>query len=63
MNPGSFRNVDNWSTTNNSVGCVSEVPELPCKITLPDNVSLGTVLGSKSNAEVLDISEGYKPEP
>lgn len=62
MNPGSFRNTANWSTTNNSVGCVSEEPQLPCKITLPENVSLSSVLGSKDNSEVLAISEGYKPE-
>ena len=63
MDPGSFRNLANWSTTNNSVACVSEEPILPCKITLPENVSLGNVLGSKNNAEVLAISEGYKPAP
>lgn len=63
MDPGSFRNPANWSTTNNSVACISEEPILPCKITLPENVSLGSVLGSKNNAEVLAISEGYKPAP
>lgn len=61
MSPGAFRNVANWSTTNNSIGCVTEEDELPCKITVPEGSSLSSILASKSNPQVLVISEGYKP--
>lgn len=63
MSAGAFRNVANWSTTNNSVDCVTTEDVLPCKITVPENTSLSSILAGKSNDQVLDISEGYKPEP
>lgn len=63
MSAGAFRNVSNWSTTNSNGNCVSQLDERPCKITVPEGVALSTVLGTKSNDEVIDISEGYKLEP
>lgn len=63
MSDGAFRTVAHWSTTNNSVGCVTNEDVLPCKIAVPDNTSLSSILAGKSNEQVLDISDGYKPEP
>lgn len=63
MSDGAFRAPAHWSTTNNSVGCVTSEDVLPCKIAVPDNTSLSSILAGKSNDEVLDISDGYKPEP
>ncbi|MHA6697761.1 hypothetical protein [Chryseobacterium sp. A321] len=57
-----FNDVNNWSTINNSNPCGVE-KVLPCKITLPENVSLSSVLGSNSNSIILDLSEGFKSEP
>ena len=58
-----FNDLSMWSTTNDSNPCVTEEAELPCKITLPENISLGSVLGTKDNNQVLAISEGRKQEP
>lgn len=58
-----FNDLSNWSTTNNGILCITTRADLPCKITLPANVSLGSVLGNKDNDQVLDISEGFKQEP
>lgn len=63
MSAGAFRNVANWSTTDNSVPCSEEQDVRPCKITVEDGSSLSTVLAGKSNPQVLAISEGYKPAP
>ena len=60
MSAGAFRNVSNWSTTNSNGTCVTLVDQRPCQITVPDGVALSTILGTKSNDDVLDISEGYK---
>lgn len=63
MSAGAFRNVANWSTIDDKVTCGEEEDVRPCKITVQEGTSLSSVLGSKSNPQVLLISEGYKPEP
>lgn len=63
MNEGAFHNVSNWTTAESgSTGCVTS-GERPCKVIVPDGSSLSTVLGSKTNAQVLDISIQRKLEP
>lgn len=57
-----FNDLSNWSTTNNGVPCIITEDVLPCKITLPENVSLASELANKDNAQVLLRSEGYKQE-
>ena len=58
-----FHNVNNWTTAESgSAGCVTS-GERPCKVIVPDGSSLSTVLGSKTNAQVLDISIQRKLEP
>ncbi len=55
-----FNDVNMWSITNDSNPCVELDDDLPCKITLPEGVTLSSELGSKSNSAVLLRSEGYK---
>lgn len=63
MSPGAFANTANWATANSNGECVTQRDERPCKITVPANSSLSAILSGKNNSQVLDISEGYKPEP
>lgn len=63
MSPNAFRDVSHWSTSTIPTDCSPEEPVRPCKVTVPDGSSLSAVLGSKTNSEVLAISEGYRPEP
>lgn len=59
--PNAFHNTSNWNTSNSdNVNCSIQRVR-PCKITVPDGQSLSDILGAKSNDEVLDISEGFKP--
>lgn len=59
--PNAFHNVSNWNTSNiDNVSCSTERVR-PCKITLQDGQNLSDILGSKTNSEVLDIAEGFKP--
>ena len=62
MSPGAFRTVANWSTVDDEVAC-GTVRVRPCAVTVPENSTLSAVLGTKTNTEVLDISDGYKPAP
>ncbi|MDV4042954.1 hypothetical protein CMT37_08955 [Elizabethkingia anophelis] len=63
MSEGSFHNAGNWNTSNSdNINC-STTRVRPCKITVPEGSTLSDVLGSKTNDQVLDISEGYKPAP
>ena len=63
MSEGAFHDVNNWtSAESGSTGCVTS-GERPCKVIVPDGSSLSTVLGSKTNAQVLDISIQRKLEP
>jgi len=59
--PGAFRNPANWSTVDNEVLCEGAEAELPCKVMVAENSSLNAVLGTKTNPQVLAISDGYKP--
>ncbi len=61
MAEGDFRNPANWSTTDNLVPCGEPKQQLPCKITVEANSTLNDVLGTRSNASVLGISDGFKP--
>lgn len=62
MSAGAFSNVSNWSTIDDEVACGSERFR-PCAVTIQEGGTLSAVLGSKTNTEVLNISEGYKPAP
>lgn len=62
MNPGAFSNVANWSTVDDEVVCGS-VRVRPCAVTIQEGSTLSAVLGTKTNTEVLDISDGFKPAP
>ena len=63
MTANAFRDVSHWSTSTIPTDCSPEEPVRPCKVTVPDGSTLSAVLGSKTNSEVLAISEGYRPEP
>ena len=43
--------------------CSTEEPVRPCKVTVPEGSTLSSVLGSKTNSQVLAISQGYRPAP
>lgn len=62
MTPGAFSNVANWNTVDDEVPCGSERFR-PCAITVQENNTLSAVLGTKTNDEVLNISEGFKAAP
>ena len=62
MSEGDFRNVSHWSTVNDATPCGGIVVR-PCKVLVPNGSSLSAVLGSKTNSQVLGISEGFKPNP
>ena len=62
MEEGDFKKVANWSTVDDEVQCGADRIR-PCAITVQENSTLATVLGNKTNSEVLDISEGYQPAP
>ncbi len=63
MNPGDFANPAHWSTSNeDGVACGSEEIR-PCKVHVPAGSSLAAVLSGKTNRQVLDISDGFKPNP
>lgn len=63
MSEGAYRNVANWDTVNrDGVNC-GTVQIRPCKITVATGSSLSAVLGSKTNSQVLAVSEGFKPNP
>ena len=62
MSAGAFSNVSNWSTVDDEVACGSERFR-PCAVTIQEGSTLTAVLGTKTNTEVLNISEGYKPAP
>lgn len=63
MSEGAFHNVNNWTTNESgSTGCVTS-GERPCKVVVPDGNTLSSVLGTKTNAQVLDISIQRKLEP
>lgn len=63
MSTGAFADPSHWSTTNTNGTCGSPRPIRPCQIIVPAGSSLSSVLSGKDNADVLDISEGYKGEP
>lgn len=63
MSEGAFRNTANWSTVNEDEVACGTVQIRPCKITVANGSSLSAVLGSKTNSQVLGISEGFKPNP
>ncbi|MCL8537672.1 hypothetical protein M9991_12435 [Chryseobacterium gallinarum] len=62
MAEGAFKDPVHWNINNNSEPCESD-GKRPCAITVPDGSSLSAVLGSRTNAQVLQISEGFKPAP
>lgn len=63
MSEGAFHTVGNWTTSEGgSAGCVTSGAR-PCKVIVPDGSSLSSVLGSKTNAQVLAISIQRKLEP
>lgn len=63
MSEGAFRNTANWNTVNEDGVSCGTLQIRPCKITVATGSSLSTVLGSKTNSQVLGISEGFKPNP
>lgn len=63
MSEGAFRNTANWNTVNEDDVACGTVQIRPCKITVATGSSLSAVLGSKTNSQVLGISEGFKPNP
>lgn len=63
MSEGAFKNTANWNTVNSDGVNCGTVQIRPCKITVATGSSLGSVLGSKTNSQVLGISEGFKPNP
>lgn len=63
MGAGAFADPSHWKTTNANGNCVSPDPIRPCKITVPAGSSLSSVLSGKNNADVLDMSDGYKGAP
>ena len=63
MSPGAFSNVSNWATGTPNENCASPRDVRPCKITVPEGSTLSSILAGKNNSQVLDISEGYLPEP
>ncbi|AZI66610.1 hypothetical protein EIB71_02455 [Kaistella daneshvariae] len=63
MAPGAFSTVGNWTVGDSNDGCLSSRDVRPCKIIVPEGSTLSSVLAGKNNSEVLDISEGYLPEP
>lgn len=57
---GDFKNAANWDTSNSdNVSCGSG-SERPCKIEVPDNVSLQDFLDTKTDQEIYDMSDGHK---
>ncbi len=63
MSEGAFANPANWNTVNeDGVNC-GTVEIRPCKVTVATGSTLSAKLGSKTNLEVLGISEGFKPNP
>ena len=62
-NPGDFHMVSNWSTTDNPEDPCFTKGERPCKVIVPDGSTLSTVLGSKTNAQVLAIAIDRKATP
>lgn len=63
MAEGEFRKVGNWNLLENqSISCETTRVR-PCKITVHGGQTLSGILGSKNNSQVLDISEGFQPEP
>lgn len=63
MSEGAFKNTANWNTVNSDGVNCGTLQIRPCKITVAAGSSLGAVLGSKTNSQVLGISEGFKPNP
>ena len=63
MMPGAFSTVGNWTVGDPNEGCLSSRDVRPCKITVPEGSTLSSILAGKNNSQVLDISEGYLPEP
>lgn len=63
MSEGAFHNVSNWTTSSSAgIGCVTSGFR-PCRVNVPENSTLGDVLGSKDNEEVLNISVNRKSAP
>lgn len=62
ISANAFHNVANWNTTM-PADCSTEEPVRPCKVTVPEGSTLSSVLGSKTNSQVLAISQGYRPAP
>ena len=63
MSEGAFADTANWNTVNeDGVNC-GIVEIRPCKVTVAIGSTLSAKLGSKTNLEVLGISEGFKPNP
>ncbi|MBH1960117.1 MAG: hypothetical protein I8H68_08400 [Flavobacteriia bacterium] len=63
MAPGAFSTVSNWAVGNPVENCATSRDVRPCKITVPEGSTLSSILAGKNNSQVLDISEGYLPEP
>ena len=63
MSEGAFQNTANWNTVNSDGVNCGTLQIRPCKITVSTGSSLNSVLGSKTNIQVLGISEGFKPNP
>lgn len=64
MDEFDFRETGHWTTNEliGSVGCQTSGAR-PCKVIVPEGYSLSDVLGSKNNAQVLDISVNRKLAP
>jgi hypothetical protein len=62
MSEGAFHDVNNWTTANRKHRMCT-TGERPCKVVVSDGNTLSSVLGTKTNAQVLDISIQRKLEP
>ena len=63
MSEGAFHNVNNWTTsTSGGIGCVT-TGDRPCRVNVPEDSSIGAVLGSKNNLQGLGISVNKKLAP
>ncbi|OPB71135.1 hypothetical protein [Elizabethkingia meningoseptica] len=63
MNEGAFHNTANWTNSaSGSAGCVTS-GDRPCKVIVPEGSSLSSVLGSKTNSQVLGIAVQRKLAP
>lgn len=55
----SFNTLSKWDVMNNSENCISG-GERPCKIFVPEGLTLSDVIGGKTDQYILQEAEGTK---